>query len=144
MTTTTTQGTGFEQFRASVQAELLARMPDHVRRLQWSREQVESTQREGLRALLAHASEHSPFHRRRLAGIDPGSFELADLGRLPVMTKAEMMESLDDVFTDRRLSRDVVQRALAATRAEPSPSSASMPPSPRAEARATAASSSPT
>jgi len=121
MTTTTTQGTGFEQFRASVQTELLARMPDHVRRLQWSREQVESTQREGLRALLAHASEHSPFHRRRLAGIDPGSFELADLGRLPVMTKAEMMESLDDVFTDRRLSRDVVQRALAATRAEPVP-----------------------
>jgi phenylacetate-coenzyme A ligase PaaK-like adenylate-forming protein len=118
---TTTAGTGFERLRASVQAELLARVPDQIERLRWSREQIEAAQRDGLRALLARAIESSPFHRRRLAGIDPSRFELADLSSLPVMTKAEMMEELDAVFTDGRLSRGLVERALAATAAEPVP-----------------------
>ena len=118
---TTTAGTGFERLRASVQAELLARVPDQIGRLRWGRELIEGAQREGLRALLAHAIENSPFHRQRLAGIDPSHFELADLSGLPVMTKAEMMDSLDAVFTDRRLSRDLAEQALAATVAEPVP-----------------------
>jgi len=113
--------TGFEQLRTAVQAELVARMPDHIERLRWSREQLDASKRDGLRALLAQALENSPFHRRRLGGIEPGRFELADLGSLPVMTKAEMMESLDEVFTDRRLNRGLVEQALAATVAEPIP-----------------------
>src|SRR5262245_32151358 len=121
MTTTTTQGTGFEQLRTSVQAELLARIPDHIERLQWSRRQIEAAQLEGLRVLLAQAVEGSPFHSRRLGGVDPSRFELADLASLPVMTKAEMMESLDEVFTDRRLHRGLIEQALAATDAEPVP-----------------------
>ena len=118
---TTPAGTGFERLRASVQAELLARAPDQIGRLRWSREQIEAAQRDGLRALLARAIGHSPFHRRRLGGIDPSRFELAGLSSLPVMTKAEMMQDLDAVFTDRRLSRGLVERALAATVAEPIP-----------------------
>jgi phenylacetate-CoA ligase len=121
MTATTTIGTGFEQLRAHVQAELLARMPEHIERLRWSREQIEASQREGLRTLVGHAVENSPFHRRRLGDLDPNRLELPDLANLPVMTKAEMMESLDDVFTDRRLNRHLVERALAATVAEPVP-----------------------
>src|SRR5215472_3790922 len=118
---TTTAGTSFERLRASVQAELIARVPDQIGRLRWSREQIEAAQRDGLRALLAHAIENSPFHRHRLAGIDPSHFELADLPSLPVMTKAEMMDSLDAVFTDSRLSRSLAEQALAATVAEPVP-----------------------
>jgi hypothetical protein len=37
------------------------------------------------------------------------------------MTKPEMMASLDDVFTDRRLNRALVEEALAATTSEPVP-----------------------
>ncbi len=48
--------------------------------------------------------------------MDPG-----DLSALPVMTKTQMMDALDDVFTDRRLSRGAVESALAATAAEPVP-----------------------
>lgn len=72
--------------------------------------------REGLRRLLVHAVEHSPFHRRRLEGVD-----LDDLSALPVMTKAQMMDELDDVFTDRRLTRSAVESALAATTSRPLP-----------------------
>jgi phenylacetate-CoA ligase len=121
MTATTTVGTGFDQLRAWAQAEVLARVPDHIERLRWSRERIEATQRAELRALLAHAIAHSPIHRRRLGDIEPGRFDLPDLRNLPVMTKAEMMASLDDVFTDRRLNRGLVEQALAATTTEPVP-----------------------
>ena len=109
----------FEAFRAAFQADLLAVMPDHVARLGWSAPQIASHQRSGLRALLAHAVEHSPFHRRRLAGVDVERIEVADLPTLPVMTKAEMMRDLGDVFTDRRLTPGLIECALAATSAEP-------------------------
>jgi phenylacetate-coenzyme A ligase PaaK-like adenylate-forming protein len=70
--------------------------------------------------LLARAIERSPFHAARLRGIDPGRFELADLARLPVMTKAQMMDSFDAVATDRRLTRDLVEQHLARSVTEPS------------------------
>jgi len=52
--------------------------------------------------------------------VDPGRFELADLARLPVMTKAEMMAQFDAVVTDRRLSKHQVEQHLAASLREPS------------------------
>jgi phenylacetate-coenzyme A ligase PaaK-like adenylate-forming protein len=111
----------FGRFREALQTELLARMPDHVARLGWSRGRIESHQRAGLRALLSDAVARSPFHRERLSGIDVDRVEPEDLSRLPVMTKAEMMARLDEVFTDRRLSPAMVEGALAATTSEPVP-----------------------
>jgi hypothetical protein len=60
-----------------------------------------------------------PSTPKRLAGIDPATLELADLPELRVMTKADMMDRLDDVFTDRRLDRATVRCAIGATAAEP-------------------------
>jgi phenylacetate-CoA ligase len=56
-----------------------------------------------------------------LSDIDTSRFELADLSSLPVMTKAEMMRSFDEVLTDRRLTRGLVEEALARTAGEPIP-----------------------
>jgi phenylacetate-CoA ligase len=76
--------------------ELLAsRLPEHVGRLGWDAGQLAGHQRDRLRALLAVAAERSPFHARRLAGVDPGRFELAQLAELPVMTKQQLMASFD-------------------------------------------------
>jgi phenylacetate-coenzyme A ligase PaaK-like adenylate-forming protein len=121
MTTATRADTGWGRFRADLQAELLARIPEHLERLSWSAEQIESAQRDGLRRLLAHAVAHSPFHRQRLAGADVASIEPAGLGGLPVMTKADMMAAIGDVFTDRRLTLGAVEQALAATGDQPVP-----------------------
>src|SRR5215470_5828081 len=121
MTTATRADTGWGLFRADFQAELLARIPEHLERLSWSAEQIESAQRDGLRRLLAHAVAHSPFHRRRLAGTDIAGIEPAGLASLPVMTKSDMMAAADDVFTDRRLRLAAIERALAATGSEPVP-----------------------
>jgi phenylacetate-coenzyme A ligase PaaK-like adenylate-forming protein len=113
--------TPFAPLRDRMQAELMRRAPDHLARLDWSREQIAARQREGLRALLAHAREHSPFHARRLRSVDPSHFELEDLATLPVMTKAELMDEFDDVLTDRRLSLALAEQALAVTKSEPQP-----------------------
>jgi phenylacetate-coenzyme A ligase PaaK-like adenylate-forming protein len=112
--------TDVETVRARVRAELAPRVPQHVERLRWGADRLAAHQRDTLRALLSHALEHSLFHRRRLSGLDPDRFELADLRHLPTMNKAEMMAAFDDVVTDRRLSLRLVEDHLAKSASGPS------------------------
>jgi phenylacetate-CoA ligase len=111
----------FDVFRAGFQAALYASFADHLGRLHWDRTRIETVQRDRLRALLTVAKEQPPFHARRLARIDPATFELGDLPRLPVMSKAEMMAAFDDVTTDRRLTRAVAEETIGATTTVPRP-----------------------
>ena len=117
---TATTMTGLDLLRARMAAALGGQLPGHIRRLAWSPAELAAFQRDRLRALLARAIERSPFHAARLRGVDPGRFELADLPGLPVMTKAQMMEDFDAAVTDRRLTRNLVERHLASSAAEPS------------------------
>jgi phenylacetate-CoA ligase len=97
-----------------------AAIPRHLDRLTWSAERLAAHQRTALRALLRAAVDGSPFHAERLRGVDPSRVELADLPRLPTMTKAEMMASFDDVVTDPRIDRRTVESHLAGTGVEAS------------------------
>jgi phenylacetate-CoA ligase len=121
MTAVGATDTGWERFRSDCQMEFLARAPEHIERLTWTGSQIRAAQRDGLHRLLAHARERSPFHRPRLAGIDIDHVDPADLSGLPIMSKADMMAALDDVFTDRRLSHELVEQTLASTGTEPIP-----------------------
>jgi phenylacetate-CoA ligase len=105
---------------ARLSAELAWRLGQYTQRVSWDAGQLAAYQQGRLRELLTHAAEHSPFHARRLRGLDLARFELADLARLPVMTKGQMMAEFDDVVTDRRLSRRLAERHLAASLHEPS------------------------
>jgi phenylacetate-coenzyme A ligase PaaK-like adenylate-forming protein len=58
------------------------------------------------RRLLHHAFVRSPFYRKTFRGIDLNSCEISDL---PILTKAEMMENLDAIFTDRELRRSEIE-----------------------------------
>lgn len=113
--------TGFAAFRDDLQADLLAAYPDHLARASWDHERLRAHQGGALRELLGHAAEHSPFHARRLAGIDLDAVRPHDLSALPVMTKSDVLTEFDDVLADRRLTRALVEEALAATGAEPHP-----------------------
>jgi len=113
---TTVTGT-VADVRARVSSGLAAQLPGHLGRLAWDAERLAAHQRDGLRALVAHAREHSRFHARRLAGIDVQRVD--DLVQLPVMTKRDLMERFDEVVTDRRLNRALVEEHLAASTAEP-------------------------
>jgi len=117
----TATNTGWDRFRDDVLAAMRTGEVEQLDRRKWTAEQIQREQRDRLQALLGHAAEHSPFHRRRLAGIDLAGVDPADLSAVPVMTKTQMMDALDDVFTDRRLSRRGVESALAATDGQPVP-----------------------
>ncbi len=112
--------TELDLLRARMAGAIGGQMPGHVQRLGWGPGELAAFQRDRLRALLARAIERSSFHATRLRGVDPGRFELADLPRLPVMTKAQMMENFDAAVTDRRLTRNLVERHLARSAAKPS------------------------
>ena len=117
---TTATITDLELLRTRVSGAVGRRMPEHIARLGWDAGRLAACQRDRLRALLARAIADSPFHAGRLRGVDPDRFELADLARLPVMTKADMMENFDAATTDRRLTRDLVERHLARSVTDPS------------------------
>jgi phenylacetate-CoA ligase len=112
-------GTDVQVLRTRFAAALNAHLERHAGRPHWDAGQLASYQRERLRALLARAITQSPFHARRLAGIDPERFELADLAGLPVMTKEQMMAGFDELATDRRLTRERVEQHLAASAEQP-------------------------
>jgi phenylacetate-CoA ligase len=102
---TTVAETGVEALPARFGAALARRLGAHIERLGWDAGQLQEFQRDELRRLLACAAQRSPFHARRLAGIDPERFELEQLSELPVMSKEQMMSSFDELLTDRRLTR---------------------------------------
>ena len=116
---TTATITELDLLRTRVSGAVGRQMPEHIGRLGWDAGRLAACQRDRLRALLARAAG-SPFHAARLRGVDPDRFELADLARLPVMTKADMMENFDAATTDPRLTRDLVERHLARSVSEPS------------------------
>lgn len=89
-------------------------LPSHFARLTWDAAQLAGHRQTALRALLRTAQERSPFHRRRLAGLDAGTMTVDRLGELPVMTKAQMMAAFDEVVTDPALRRSGVEAHLAA------------------------------
>ena len=117
---TTATITDLELLKTRVSGAVGRQMPEHIGRLGWDAGRLAVHQRDRLRALLARAIADSPFHAGRLRGVDPDRFELADLARLPVMTKADMMENFDAATTDRRLTRDLVERHLARSVTDPS------------------------
>lgn len=110
----------FEELRQRFQTAAAQALPDHIERTGWSGERIATHQRRQLRDLLAYAIAHSPYHARRLQGVDPCAIELPELPSLPVMTKADMMANFDEVVTDRRLTRAAVEACLEASCEHPS------------------------
>ncbi len=108
-----------DALRARFGQALGDRLERHAERLSWDAGRLAEHQRQQLQALLATALSRSPFHARRLAGIDPGRFELGQLAELPVMTKEQMMAGFDELVTDRRLTRERAEQQLAACADDP-------------------------
>ena len=102
----------YEELRAKHAAQYEAALPAHIERLTWSAKRIAAERQRGLRALLHVAKERSPWHRERLAHIDPDRVTEADLASIPPMTKDDMMRNFDAVVTDLRLRREAVETHL--------------------------------
>lgn len=86
--------------------------PSLVARLDWSAQRLAEHRTARLRELLRVAVERSPWHRRRLAGVDVDRVTEADLGALPVMTKDDLMAHFDEIVTDPGLRLEQVEAHL--------------------------------
>jgi hypothetical protein len=80
-------------------------LPEEVDHVEASREALHRIRDRRLNALLDHAREHSPWHRKRLASLGSAAVSGNDLRAIPSMTKSELMQHWDEIVCDRRLSR---------------------------------------
>jgi phenylacetate-CoA ligase len=86
------------------------RLLRELRRTQWlPRATLEQRQSERLARILRYAALHSPYYGRlfREHRFDPGSFRLAEFQSLPLLTKAIIRSSTDEI-----LSREFPRSAL--------------------------------
>jgi phenylacetate-CoA ligase len=103
----------YQRLRAAHLNQIRAALDDHVERVGWPRERIEHYRTERLRGLLAYARERSPFHAARMRGFDPSTATVADLARLPAMTKREAQDEWDAIITAPHLRRAGAERILA-------------------------------
>ena len=86
------------------QPELMQEVVELIAQLDWPAERLAASRQAGLRALVAHAKQHSSFYARRLAKLDPASLTEADLASVPPLDKAELMQHWDEIVTAPELS----------------------------------------
>lgn len=105
--------TDYESLRVRHAAEFGEALPSYLERIRWPRNRIREEQIRGLRALLDAARTHSAWHRSRLGEINLDRFTLADLSSLPTMTKEDLLQNFDNVVTDGRVTRELVESHLS-------------------------------
>ncbi len=99
-------------------------VPEYEARYRLAADELAARQLEDLRALLVHAYASSPFHRRRMdeAGFDAGAVtSIDDLGALPALTKAQVIEHADDIASSAIGTTKLVRATSGGTTGEPVP-----------------------
>ena len=76
----------------------------------WTEAQLADRQRRRLEQVVRHAAASSPFYREHLAGLGPA--DPVELGQLPTVDKATVMDRFDDLVTDPRLKLAAVEAHL--------------------------------
>jgi len=102
----------YEELQRQHRADAQSLLPEYVDRLSWPADRLHRERQERVRELVQVARARSPWHRRRLADIDPQRLTEADLHDIPPMTKADLMDNWDEIATDHRLSLDLVNAHL--------------------------------
>jgi phenylacetate-coenzyme A ligase PaaK-like adenylate-forming protein len=104
----------YEELRQRHVADAAGLLPGLLERLDWSADRLAAYRQAELRRLLRVAKDLSPWHRKRLADVDPDEVDESMLAELPVMTKDDVMSNFDEIVTDDRLRLDVVEDHLDA------------------------------
>lgn len=106
----------FMQIRAKLIAAAQADLPQHLKRLHWTQEQLKTFQLERLRKLLSLAKNKTNWYRERLHHIDPENFSLNNLHDLPTLTKTDVMQHWDELITVPGLTQKIAENHLETLR----------------------------
>ena len=83
----------YETDRQQHLAYAMALTPRLIERLDWPADRLAVHRVQRLRELVREAVVRSPWHRERLAGIDPDEIDEGGLREVPPMTKTDLMEN---------------------------------------------------
>jgi len=106
----------YEALRRRHILDLLSAIPESIQHLKWPVERIREERQQRLRSLIRVGKEKSEWHRERLRNIDADSITEADLARLPVMKKADLMANFDQIVTDKRLTLEKVNAHVSSLR----------------------------
>jgi phenylacetate-coenzyme A ligase PaaK-like adenylate-forming protein len=95
------------------------KMPDHLRRLGFTRDERVDYQQRALTRLLVHVKEHTPYYQESLKEINVENFKLADMGMLPVTTKQDTLLHWNSFVSDGVLTKVQAEQHLQALRDDP-------------------------
>ena len=90
----------------------MAIAPRLVERISWPADRLAAHRAELLREVVRDAIDRSPWHRERLADVDPARLDETSLRDVPPMTKGDLMENFDRIVGDERLSLELVNGHL--------------------------------
>lgn len=102
----------FIQIRSQLIAAAQADLPNHLKRLNWTKDQLKTFQLGRLRKLLTIAKNKTGWYQQRLAHINPEKFTLNNLQDLPTLTKADVMQHWDKLITVPELTRQIAENHL--------------------------------
>jgi putative transposase len=102
----------YAELKARHRQDLFARLPEMIAHIGWSQEQLRVERERRLRELIDTAVTRSTWHRARLSGLGPATITADTLAGVPTMTKDDLLEHFDDIVTDPRLRRDLVEAHL--------------------------------
>jgi phenylacetate-coenzyme A ligase PaaK-like adenylate-forming protein len=97
-------------------ADVQKRMPEHVSRLTWSREQVREYQTKALRELLTTAKQNTKYYKEALKSVDTERFNIEDLPSLPPHDKIVQMERWDDFIAAPGITYEIAEKHLEGLR----------------------------
>jgi phenylacetate-CoA ligase len=103
----------YEEIRRRHVQDALPKAGELIARIQWPADKLAAHRRDELRELVRTAQAASPWHRKRLADLNPDTLDEDTLAELPVMTKDDLIANFDDIVTDDRLRRDVIEAHLS-------------------------------
>lgn len=88
----------------------------------WSRSELERFQQKRLQALLKHAYENVPYHHKifREFELKPQDIKsIDDLQKLPILTKEDIRNNLDDLTTKNHTKKELIPSATGGSTGEP-------------------------
>jgi phenylacetate-CoA ligase len=114
----TSNSSQYEKLRRRHISDFLTRVPGNMRPSNWPAERLKKERQERLRSLIRIAKTKSPWHGERLRNIDADSMTEADLAKIPVMTKPDLMANFDQIVTDKRLTLEMVDAHVSSLRGD--------------------------
>lgn len=84
----------YKKTHALLSEKVRARLPEHIARCSWTREQIHAFQSDALQDLIEHVRQNSPYYAKLLQN---QNITLKNLATLPVLTKETVLQNWDDI-----------------------------------------------